>query len=191
MVANAQYPATPKQLSFIRSLARERQVPVAGRDAREVVVIERIMDVLGEKDVSKGEASDAITYLLSRPRVAALGEWPDLSDIPPSKYMITGADGDPVQVEIVERRGGRRYLNHLIGAPGTWRRERVSAANSRAWAEKIRGAALQDGSRLLHGPEAAAVRFSREHVVCAACMSPLSDAESIARGLGPVCAGRF
>ena len=46
-------------------------------------------------------------------------------------------------------------------------------------------------SAIAREPEAAAVRYSKHFTVCAVCGSPLSDPESMERGLGPVCAERF
>lgn len=115
----------------------------------------------------------------------------DLSKIPNCKYMITGEAGQTVHVEVVERRGGRKFVNVLIGSPGDWARQRVSYATQASLVAKIQGATYEDQGRHLVGPEAAAVRFSREYVCCAACMSPLSDDLSRKLGLGPVCRQRF
>jgi hypothetical protein len=40
-------------------------------------------------------------------------------------------------------------------------------------------------------PHTAAVAFGKEYGKCAVCAKELSDPESVARGIGPVCAGRY
>lgn len=191
-------PATDKQLAYIKTLAQHRQIPNAAQTMIEASILERIADVKRQSPVSKAEASEAIDYLLQRPHVLAgvVETTPlttALASLPVCKYMVDGAHGEAIIVEVVERKGGRRWLNRLLGAPGDWRRVRLPSPQMAHWAEKVKGAQYYDAptDRALEGPEAAAVRFSREFVCCAACGSPLSDAESMARGLGPVCAGRF
>jgi len=122
--------------------------------------------------------------------------YPDLQALPISKFIVDDLSGGrKVHLEIVERRGGRRYMNLLIGAPGDWTRGRVSAGLQALYVAKIQSASYYDeiGARQVEGPEAAALRFSREHKCCAACMSPLSDESQpgYKRGLGPVCVTRF
>lgn len=118
-----------------------------------------------------------------------------LAGLPLSKYIVDGAMGQRVHVEVVERRTGRRYMNLLIGSPGAWRKGTLSNAQVRAYAHAISTATYTDpvNGRVLSGPQAAAVRFSREHKCCAVCMSPLSDQKQPGYhvGVGPVCYKRF
>lgn len=193
----AQQPATDKQLGFIKDLATKRQYPSAGQTVIEASILERINDALGDKPLAKGEASMAIDYLLSRPRVVAGVIAPatkeTLADLPPCKYAVDADNGAKVYVEVVERKGGRRYLNRLLGAPGDWQRIFMGAKDVTHWAAKVRAATYVDPVGGAHhaGPKAAAIRFSREFKCCSACGSPLSDPESEARGMGPICAAKF
>lgn len=205
-------PYSPAQERFVRNLADERVTPVAGATAVEAAIIARFEDILGNppeghdgrRFVSVSEARVVTEWLKTLPRRAQQGApvegnafqamITELRALPKSKYIVTGDAGQPVHVEVVER-NSRVYLNLLIGAPGDWHRQRTSVTAARALIAKIMTAKYYDsvGRRHVTGPEAAAVRFSREHTCCAACMSPLSDTTQpgYARGLGPVCVTRF
>ncbi len=181
------YPITAAQTSYLTDLLTQRGLPteyVAG--------------------LTKAGASAEIDRVKKLPRVRATAAAPaaarpafvdPLASLPICKYIVDGAYGQKVHVEVVERRTGRRYMNLLIGSPGQWRTRPLSSAQVRAYAHAISTASYRDpiSGRQIAGPEAAAVRFSREHKCCSACMSPLSDQKQpgYARGLGPVCVKRF
>lgn len=199
------------QSRMITRLAQERDLPVAGATAVEAAIIARFEDILGNapygtdghRFVSMREASAVIDWAQSKGRkpaapVIAPNEFTamlaELRALPKCKYIVTGEMGQRVHVEVSEYRS-RVYLNVLIGAPGSWRRQRVSVATSRSLAAKVMSATYTDpiSGRAVTGPEAAAVRFSREYTCCAACGSPLSDESQpgFRVGLGPVCVTRF
>lgn len=103
--------------------------------------------------------------------------------LPDSKYAIEREDG-PVFFEVRHGRKGRwvgvQFIDRLVGAPGDWRRF------------PIKGQAKKDiSAELLIDPAGAAARFGHLFKKCAVCNSPLSDAESLERGIGPICAKRF
>jgi hypothetical protein len=118
-----------------------------------------------------------------------------MPEVPAARYAVYAADGgwDFYRVDRPAKGkwAGYTFVKRLFGAPGNFRSERLSRAQSASVLEAILGAEYADGDRVLSGPEAAAVAFSREHGVCAACLAPLTDAASIAAGLGPVCRARF
>jgi len=112
-----------------------------------------------------------------------------LASIPASRYALPNvgagkaADGSWLRwdfFEVVERRGGRRYLNRLVGAPGDWSREWLSLT-------------LQTyaAGHIAEDPRSAAIAYAQQHGRCAVCDAPLSNPESIARSMGPICAKRF
>lgn len=116
-----------------------------------------------------------------------------VDEIPASKYALV--EGDHLRFYEVQIGKGKwqgyRFVKLLVGAPGDWDRMPMIVKAQKDVLARIVADTYQDGLVTLTGPMAAAVRFSREHVVCAACMSPLSDEDSVARGLGPVCAKKF
>jgi len=184
-------PATPAQKRFLNSLRVQRgYAPIHDDDFSDKRATSRAIDEMKRLPITAPTA-----------RVAPTNNGGAFDGLPLCKYIVTGDAGQKVHVEVVERRGGRRYVNVLIGAPGDWHRQNVSYATMISLAAKIRCAEYTDrvevGGELivrdLVGAEAAAVRFSREHKCCSACLSPLSDESQpgYAVGLGPVCRTRF
>lgn len=104
------------------------------------------------------------------------------SDVPDSSYALDTPDG--IYFYRVRTGKGRwagfQFVDRLIGHPGDFLRVPVKGANRMATLKLI---ALD--------PKGAAIEFSRRFTVCAVCGSPLTDPESMERGLGPVCAERF
>jgi hypothetical protein len=103
--------------------------------------------------------------------------------LPASKYALERAEG-PVFYEIQYGKKGRwdgfLFLNRLVGHPGDWKRVAVKGAAKDHILEEIG----QDH-------KAAIVAFGHLFTVCAMCSSPLSDADSIARGVGPICEAKI
>jgi hypothetical protein len=100
-----------------------------------------------------------------------------VKQIPDGKYALVGKDGVTVHFFEIVDTGKRNWVNRLYGAPGDFRRERMPYK----W---MFAAAV----RIAADPRAAAVLFGKETNTCARCDSPLTKAESRARGLGPHCA---
>lgn len=107
-----------------------------------------------------------------------------MNTLPASCYALETPEGLKFYEIQIGKAGtkwdGYRFVSHLVGAPGQWRKFPVKG--------KAREELLAEISV---DARAAAVRYSRHFTVCAVCGSPLSDPESVARGLGPVCAQRF
>jgi hypothetical protein len=120
----------------------------------------------------------------------------DPTRVPASNYALENKRGDVefyrVDVPSKGKWEGFRFVERLYGAPGAWREVKVRGVDGVAVLARILDDTYTDETRgELHGPVAAALRFSRTFTRCAACSSPLSDPASIAEGLGPVCAARF
>lgn len=75
------------------------------------------------------------------------------------------------------RWAGYTFIKQLIGAPGQYRKENVNAV--------IRDNILK---RIEEDPKQAMIDYGLQSQVCGRCSSPLSDKDSLARGLGPDCA---
>lgn len=164
-------------------------------------------DPLALPNVKRQAASDAISFLLrpSTPKVAAKSAtvvpakpaqstpvttpsaWYSvataLQPLPLSKYAIKKANDDPHDftfVEIVQRKNGARFLNLLVGAPGDWKRQFLSAAQQLHYTKII-----------AVSPTAYATAYCKHFTRCSCCDSPLSKAVSIAAAMGPVCRKKF
>lgn len=186
--------ATPRQVSFLRSLLAERVVPAGIASA---VLSAGSLDALARADVSR-----YIDTLLASPRANAprvtFGDAPAsdsrslLASLPVAKFAVPASHlegalsdyaptGDLVFVETREfsTPDGRvvRYLRRLTGAPSDFTRSRFSPADALAVA------------RVLNADALAYIRAFGEHfTVCGKCASPLTDERSRARFLGPDCA---
>lgn len=185
--------ATERQVDYIRDLAVQRdwKTQLFGEGGTSY---ETVTDVLDGKVIGKQAASAAIGDLLKcRPVITAaatvtgiqsdLAQLRDLlTEIPPSKYALPHADGNGITFfEVVERRNGARYLNQLVGAPGDWRRMTNLSVRLQLYAAR----------HIAEDCKTAAKLFADAHGVCAKCGSPLSDATSRSRGIGPVCWNSF
>lgn len=103
-----------------------------------------------------------------------------LAQLPVAKYALPSTNGGDVAFfEVHEYKGGKR-IRRLYGAPRDWRRETM----------KLRMqyfAALHIIENLL----AAVALFADTHQCCGKCGSPLSNGDSLAAKLGPVCRKAF
>lgn len=106
------------------------------------------------------------------------------ADLPDSRYAVE-IDGQIKFYEISTGTKGKwngfRFLTQLVGQPGGEYAKRA-----------VKGDPKKEIFKLIAvDPKAAAIRFGREAKECAVCHSKLSDPESLAMGIGPICAKRF
>jgi hypothetical protein len=160
------YPASANQLKLIATLAAERKVPLPAKPA------------------TWAEAKKTIAYLIALPKPqlgsGMIPQWADLAGLPISKFVLVDEAGVMRFYELVERKGGKRYLNGLVGAPGSFARRHLSPTENNKVAKLYR-----------LDPKAAIKAFSVHYTCCAKCGAELTDAESIATGMGPICRGQL
>jgi hypothetical protein len=196
--AYAPRPATDRQRAFVADLARE----VHGENADEYVLAH-----VESGTFADGKRASALIDSLIRERDAKRAARRERTtgaadlhtpDVPASRYALPALDTTHGSLDFVQvdrptkgRWAGRTFVVRLIGSPGDFRQVRLPRDVSQDFLRRIASDTLLDAGRSLSGAEAAAVRFSRHFTVCAACLSPLTDDDSRARGLGPVCAKRF
>lgn len=108
--------------------------------------------------------------------------------VPESYYALENLPGHSNALTFFQVKNGKQgskwegfqFVTRLVGAPGEFREFPVKGD-----AKAIVLRTIADD------PKAAAVRFSTEFTICAACGATLTDDDSRARGLGPVCAAKF
>jgi hypothetical protein len=186
------HPASDPQYRLIRSIAAERSLSDECRA--------RLDRRLEARDMNKGEASNAITYLKRQPKASDLpatltgDERP--SQVPQQMDTITvdkgmfRRDGE-VYVVVKAKHSDRLYAKRLVelrDAQG----DRLTDAGGHVRFEfdYDRGAIYKlDESMRLSQEEGRelAVRYGK----CAMCGRKLKVAESVERGYGPVCWSRF
>lgn len=143
------------------------------------------------RSMERRQASKLIDSLKRAPvKKAGRGEESPIPDVPAGRYAVYLARGGPqendhellfVQVDKPNegKWAGRTFVNQLIGAPGDYRRQRMSAMKE-----------ARVMTRIAANPEEAALRYGKESGVCGVCRSPLTNENSLARGIGPICAGK-
>ncbi len=101
-----------------------------------------------------------------------------VKQIPDGFYALPLKDGSDVNFFEVRTEGNRNWVYRLHGAPGDFRRERMSYA--------LMGFAAKHILESDRGRDAA-ILFGKETGVCGRCNSPLTKQESRDLGLGPTC----
>lgn len=176
-------PATAAQVGFIRSLASERVVPIAGKDQNEAWRIRIVECAQGGKAVTKSEASDAITWLKDQPKqpTVAIKSGPlEVPDVPAGHYAVSSATGNnDLDFFRVDRPtegqwAGRTFVKRVIGGHPDFA---VRGAQAKAALEAI----------LEADPAKAAQRYGQEIGRCFKCNRHLTDETSRALGIGPEC----
>lgn len=149
---------TPKMLNYIKALQDEREVP--NRDA--LIPLDKL---------TYHDGKNMINYLLALPRKPE-------TVVDPGWYLLD----DTVWWVRIGKQSGRPYASKLAIFRNHETREVVGSE----W-EFVRG-----GIKLLHGcprmTKEQAIAFGAEFHVCPRCGEILTHPESIARGMGPICA---
>lgn len=135
---------------------------------------------------TEGQTIDHIKACYANKGGVAVMEKPmalEIPTVPESKYALYDDQGKIIFYEVKTGKGKwshMQFVDRLVGHPGDWMRYPVKG--------KAKADVLLD---LDTNPKAAAVRFGKHFTICACCGAPLSDPDSIAAGVGPVCATRF
>lgn len=166
-----------KQTSFVRSLLDERAGVPAAEKIRALLNQHREARTLDRQVVS-----NAITQLLAipRPQVPATDTVPE---VPEGRYAFTNDVGETAFCKVDHGKNqwaGRVFVQLLVGSPGSLREMRIDNSAQKAILAK-----------LAIDPKEAMVRFGHELGTCGRCNSPLTDPESRAAGIGPVCATKL
>lgn len=116
----------------------------------------------------------------NRPQAKGLlAEYIDtVKQIPDGFYALPLKDGSDVNFFEVRTEGNRNWVYRLHGAPGDFRRERMSYQLMAFAAKHILGSG---------GGRDAAILFGKKTNVCGRCNSPLTKQVSRDLGLGPTC----
>lgn len=210
---------TDKQMSLLAKLASERgvEVPSVSTKAAASAAIDRLMatprleaapapvrpnryagrcgtcraDVAPETGRIDKVDGRWVTYHLAGACPEAAPVAPPAAatpvvEVPSGRYAFTAEEGHIAFAKVDVGKEGSRwegmtFVRLLVGSPGNLREHRVGRPAANSILAKIAEA----------GPVEAMARFGHELGICGRCASPLTDPESIARGIGPVCAGKM
>jgi len=168
--------ASPKQIAFIDRLAKER-------DEHDIfnqmdgLVWERYFDALGGKDVTMAEAGQVIDALL---KIAKKNAAPKAAPAPEGMHRL----GDRIfKVQRAVHGSGNVYAKELV-------RNGEESDGEGFHFEYAPGIVKQLSTETLMTLEEATA-WGALYGTCCVCGATLTDDESIARGIGPVCARKF
>lgn len=136
--------------------------------------------------LSKSQASAWISKALTLPSVTTASHVgyriaaPHEDDVPAGRYAIEDEDG-VLKFFRVDRPTEGRWAGYVF--------LKVQASDD---LHPIKNPARKEFifKAIAHDPRAASIRYGRELGHCGICGKTLTDPESIANGIGPVCAGR-
>lgn len=169
-------PATERQINFLRTLAAERQAPEGQPFSWAGCGLEKY---LATYPPSASQASRMITWLMSLPKVQAPKT--ELAKLTPGAYRTP--DGTLYRVYPARQHEGLLAKRIVIGEgwePGDPDRVGFEYAG--------RADRFVKPEHRLTLEEAAA--FGQQYGVCCECGKLLTDPDSVAAGIGPVCAGK-
>jgi len=155
---------TDKQREFLSSLLFGRVVPNGMP----------VPEDLGE--LTKFEASEMITVLKDQPMK------PITIGVPDGRYALPqgSRDGNVVYhfylVKTTRDERKQQYILRLHGAPGDFRRAKMTRP------DQVKVATI-----LREDPAVYSMLFGKQVGSCGVCGSPLTDPQSIALGIGPIC----
>lgn len=183
------YPASQKQRDFACRLEGERQVPVGGKDGNEAFLIARLEDLheIGDdrRNVSTREASQVIDWLLALPRKVDPAR-PSNNDFEIGVYVLD--DGSIVKVQPNKAKTSR-YSMIWVELNGERLVDHDESRVNGDWEyapQLIRQ--CDDAHRMtLEAAKAFILRYGR----CVRCSRRLKAADSVERGIGPVCVNYF
>jgi hypothetical protein len=173
-------PPSDKQVSYVMDLLLIHDWPdqiskedLAAMERKQVsALITAIQRRPLKRKVPEGQPADGRS-----PRPQS-NDW--MKSVPPGRYAVK--QGQYWYFYEVQRSdegawAGYTFVKMLIGAPGSYRKQKLS------------GSKATEVLRLIieMTPREASLAYGRETEVCGICGSDLSNAESIKLGIGPVC----
>lgn len=173
--------ASIKQQAFLADLAASRGT----KDEQTAMAAVLDADVL-----SSTEASRLIDYFLSRPRLMTAHAKPVAQVVTPAPVTVTL----PVVAEgryAIETPDGVKFYKVSRPTEGRWAGYTFldAQASDDFWPIKAVASKVAILSAIAADPDALA-RYGRLLGVCGVCGRTLTDEESRANGIGPVCAGK-
>lgn len=193
MAALTAHPATDKQIDFIKSLIAERDLSLIwtinherggpeyrSTEARSAVETWREMwREHGSGVFTTTAASELIGYLLRAPRKPE--HKPNdlqLPEVPAGRYAMPAKDGHLAFFRVSRPTEGQWAGMTFLTVQASDTEYPIRSADARR-------AIL---TRIAEDPAAASLRYGREIGACGICGRTLTDEDSRARGIGPVCA---
>ena len=174
-VAVREAPITERQLPYLKDLLAKREVP-----ENVANYLERIK-AKGHtvENMTKESAGKMIRILIDQPVKPQNDGIPE--SIPDGRYAFKNTELDKIVFyRVVTKRDGERIVQKVLGSPGDFR-----------YVSIYKNEADKAISHIIGDPAFASQLFGQAVGACGVCGSPLTDPESIALGIGPVCAKKY
>lgn len=173
--ATTESPATDRTVEYLLDLLNTREFEITEPGVTLEDLVERA------PRLSQASASRWIERLKDKPRKAAASRGNHdgiATEVPAGHYAVTGEDGttDFYRVDRPDKGKWAGYTFVKLQLSDNY--ENLSFKNTRVILKKIEEA----------GPREAAIRYGKELGRCSICNRTLTNNDSIARGIGPVCA---
>lgn len=192
--------ATLKQVRFIRSLLNDKDIP--GHENAWAVGLESELgagepgeDSFKPWSLSIKEAGISIDKLLKMPKRAnAPANAGKASAVLTEDGIYRNPKTDQIYKVQWNRAGGdgRRLYAKLLVVDNEWERDGDGNVINEGKAHfEYASGAMRDLRPEWKLDRDEAARYGQLYGICVRCSSPLTDEESIAAGLGPICRGKF
>jgi hypothetical protein len=150
---------------------------------KQVALIQKLGGSVIE-GMTRKQASFLIDGLIRESKEMQKPENPFLS-IPAGRYVLEALDGTLGFFQVDQPKEGTKwfgwtFVKRLFGSPQDYRKVPLRGKDAR---DALQAIALD--------PKAAMARYGKESGICGNCASPLTDPDSLARGLGPICAANL
>lgn len=168
-------PATPRQLAYVTDLLADRDISTETRPKFQA----RIAELANEEAraaLTREAASALIEYLTTLPKVTRRPAAPKAEEVPAGRYAVEINDTLAfIKVERPEegRWAGYTFVTRQLSEDFV----RMSRQRAAVALDAIRAAGFQE----------AMTRYGHELGVCGECGRKLTNEESRAAGIGPVC----
>ena len=151
-----------------------------------------LLDLQGRRSLSIGQLRGVINCFraeqIRKAKAAEPGSGLDLSSIPPGTYAVPGGS-TRLKVRIDAPTRGR-WAGFVFVKDGAEYGEGQRYGMQRP-GETYKGGIVDALRTIAADPMAAAAEYGKITGRCAICSRKLEDEESVARGIGPICYGKF
>jgi hypothetical protein len=174
-VVHKDKPATTPQIIWIMDLMKQRQIS----DEQQAWLDERLGTTEEDTRLNRDQASRIIDAMKLLPKVQVIkaDQWPL---VPAGRYAVKNQEGI-LQFYHVDRPSAGKWSGYtFLSVRASDERHPIRAIESKKF---ILDAIAKD-------PKAASLRFGREIGECGICGRTLTDEQSRARGIGPICAAK-
>lgn len=188
------YLASEKQVSFIESLLSQREydkVEVVEVDGKKVVRDTENGSYLGKKEASWAIDGLKAAPYKARPKVEAEApvEGLSLTDLPSGYYAVPNGD-TRLKVKVEHGKPGTRWDGWTFVKDGAEYGQQKRYGMQKP-GQAYRGDIEDKLAAIIEDPQAAMAEYGRLTGTCGKCGRKLEDEESVARGIGPICANGF